>query len=176
MAYSSADPDQGQGPVPHRGPAGHDDSVKVPTPAIVAVGLLLIASVLLVGLARISGIGLATPVSIDAQERYALLVTDGDDGSIDIRSAANGDLVHSYPAGEHGFVRVALSALVFDRQKVGIGSEVPFDLVLTESGQLYLTDPATDQIIPLGAFGGDNAASFQPLLAAARLNREGAFA
>ncbi|MEM7766386.1 MAG: photosynthetic complex assembly protein PuhC [Pseudomonadota bacterium] len=146
----------------------HHDEVPVPKAAIIAVGLLMVASVLLVGLSQLSGIGQATAIEIQAEERFALVFTDGAPGTIEVSDPGTGTVIHAFDGTENGFVRVALSALVFDRKRAGIPPDSPYTLITTEGGPAYLIDPATGEFVALGAFGGDNGHRFDPLIDAAR--------
>lgn len=159
---------QSANPVHRRHVDDHRHDVPVPRGAIIAVGMMLAVSVALVGLSQMTGLGQSSSIEVEAQHRFALVFADAEDGAIDVRDPADGGLVHRFDGeGQIGFVRVALRALVFDRQTDGIGQDTPFHLLTTESGEAYLTDPATGQFVALNAFGGDNGNQFTALIEAA---------
>jgi len=156
-------------PAPYRAdPHAHRHDVPVPKGAIIAVALVLAATVVLVAISQLTGAGQARSVTIEADRQFALIFSDGADGAIEVSDAASGEAIHAFdPDGQNGFVRVALRALIFDRQRAGVGPDVPFHLLTTPGGQAYLSDPATGQFVALNAFGGDNGTRFAPLVAAA---------
>ncbi len=168
MTYRPAAGAPGKPRSASEGEGGDHHHVPVPKAAIIAIGALLLASVIMVGLSQLTGLGQASAVTIDVSQRYALVFEDADDGNIVVRDPASGAVVHRFEGDiENGFVRVALRALIFDRKQAGIGPEVPFDLLETGGGRLFLSDPSTGEFVALGAFGGENGQRFVPLAEAA---------
>lgn len=137
-----------------------------------AIGLVLF-SLLLVGSVRL---GLIVPVRASAEQYreargieplYArdLLFADAPDGSVLVREAATGELVHQIPAGsENGFVRGVMRGLARERRMKEVGAEPPFRVTLWTDNELTLTDLATGREIDLNAFGRSNREAFLALL------------
>jgi putative photosynthetic complex assembly protein len=64
-----------------------------------------------------------------------------------------------------GFVRGVLRSLVRRRMQLGLGREAGgFDLNRLSDGQITLSDPATGEIVDLGAFGPTNQAAFAAIM------------
>lgn len=136
----------------------------VPKAPLYAAGALVIATVLMVFGVRLTGIGeLRTPQATVVVERQ-LHFTDQADGGIAVHDALDGRLVARVAPGEHGFLRGALRGLVRERKRERIGPEIPFRLSSRADGRLLLQDPATDQLIDLGAFGAQNVVVFSRML------------
>lgn len=142
--------------------------VPIPEPAIKAVAIALALVVALVALSQWTGVGQPNGITVDADQRYALLFSDGDEGAIEVSDPVSAAVVHRFESEETGFIRVALKALIFDRERAGIGQDQPFHLLTTEAGPAYLLDPATGEFVALSAFGDGNGAQFAPLIEAAR--------
>jgi putative photosynthetic complex assembly protein len=125
------------------------------------IGVVLLAVLVAVGLARWSGLD---PRSPDAavQWQRSLFFNDLPDGNIVVRDASNGQHVAQF-AGEQGFLRSTLRALVRERLREHIGADDPFVLIGRTDGRLTLLDPTTQQRIDLESFGPSNYALFASL-------------
>ena len=135
-----------------------------------AARMLLLGAVLLtgitivsVGTARMTGIGrqhvpVATPV-----QSLAVRFADGQDGSIAITDAGDGQLIHRVPPASDGFIRGTMRGLVRERKRIDVDAGPPFRLTRWTDGTLTLEDDATGRRIELDAFGPTNAASFAML-------------
>jgi putative photosynthetic complex assembly protein len=133
-----------------------------PFAAVVAV---LAVSVLVIGVARLSGY---QPPQIlpagAADESRVLKFEDTSRGVVSVRDAKTGESIASFGRGEGSFVRATLRALVNDRRHKGIPLEGDFRLerhtVSSAGTQLYLIDEATGKTLSLNAYGPDNTAAF----------------
>jgi putative photosynthetic complex assembly protein len=137
-----------------------------------AVGVVLF-SLLMVGSVRL---GLIVPVRASAEQYrdargieplYArdLLFVDAPDGSVVVREAGSGAVIHRIPAGsENGFVRGVMRGLARERRMKDVGAEPPFRVTLWTDNELTLTDLATGREIDLNAFGRSNREAFLVLL------------
>lgn len=96
-------------------------------------------------------------------ERY-LTVTDGADGSVIMRDAADSSSLERLDPGTSGFIRATLRGLARERKRQGSGPEAAFRLVHWSDGHLTLDDLATGREIDLGAFGVTNAQAFARLM------------
>jgi putative photosynthetic complex assembly protein len=125
------------------------------------IGVLLLALLVAIGLARWSGLD---PRSPDAavQWQRALQFRDLPGGDIAVLDQTTGRQVASF-TGEQGFLRSSLRALARERHREKIGGDGPFLLIGRTDGRLTLLDPSTHQRIDLESFGPSNAAVFASL-------------
>jgi putative photosynthetic complex assembly protein len=136
----------------------------VPKAPLYAAGALIVVTLLLVFGVRLTGIGeLRTPREAVVAER-SLHFADQPDGGIVVHDAVDGRLVARVAPGEQGFLRGALRGLARERKRERIGREAPLRLSSRADGRLLLDDPATGQMIDLGAFGAQNVAVFTRML------------
>ncbi len=125
-------------------------------------------SLLLVGVARMTGYEPAKPPESRVVESYDLRFEDRPDGAVLIYSAEDNRLIDTLPPGTNGFVRGVLRGLVRDRRADHIGSAPPFRLTRWANGRLSLDDPSTRRHIDLEVFGPTNAGAFADILVAGR--------
>lgn len=134
----------------------------VPRGALLAVGALLLATLVTVAAVRISGMPIHMP---DAEPSITRLLRfeDRPDGGVAVIDARVGrEMV--VITGEQGFLRGALRSLSRERIRRGLGPEQPFELIGRADGRLTLVDPATGERIDLESFGPTNAGVFVRLL------------
>ncbi len=96
----------------------------------------------------------------------ALFFEDRQDGSVAVIDARTGHLAETLAPGADGFVRATLRTLTRERQRRGIGAQIPFELAVLEDKRVVLLDPALDRSVDLEAFGSTNFAAFARLIAA----------
>ncbi|WP_396435999.1 photosynthetic complex assembly protein PuhC [Limnohabitans sp.] len=125
------------------------------------IGVMLLALLVAVGLARWSGLDPRTPDAA-VQWQRDLQFTDLPSGDIAVLDASTGQAVAQF-SGEQGFLRSTLRALARERQRSSLGKEAPFLLIGRTDGRLTLQDPSTGQRIDLESFGPSNAAVFASL-------------
>jgi putative photosynthetic complex assembly protein len=125
------------------------------------IGVMLLAIVVAVGLARWSGLDPRTP---DAPVKWQrdLQFRDVAGGDIAVLDHHTGQQVASF-TGEQGFLRSTLRALARERYRESLSSDAPFVLIGRTDGRLTLQDPSTGQRIDLESFGPNNAAVFARL-------------
>ena len=125
------------------------------------IGVVLLAVLVAVGLARWSGLDPRTPDAA-VQWQRALQFTDLPDGDIAVLDANTHARVARF-SGEQGFLRTTLRALARERHRENIGADAPLLLIGRTDGRLTLLDPTTQQRIDLESFGPTNAAVFASL-------------
>jgi hypothetical protein len=125
------------------------------------IGVVLLAVLVAVGLARWSGLNPRTPDAA-VQWQRALFFNDLPDGDVVVLDASNGQKVAQF-AGEQGFLRSTLRALVRERHREHLGADAPFLLIGRTDGRLTLLDTSTQQRIDLESFGPSNYAVFASL-------------
>ncbi len=125
------------------------------------IGVMLLAMLVAVGLARWSGLDPRTPDAA-VQWQRDLQFRDLPSGDIAVLDHRNGQQVAQF-SGEQGFLRSTLRALARERQRESLGQEAPFLLIGRTDGRLTLQDPSTGQRIDLESFGPSNAAVFASL-------------
>ena len=125
------------------------------------IGVVLLAVLVAVGLARWSGLDPRTP-DAPVQWQRSLHFADSPGGDVTVQDADTRETVARF-SGEQGFLRSTLRALARERHRENIGPQAPFVLVGRTDGRLTLLDPSTGQRIDLEAFGPSNAAVFASL-------------
>jgi hypothetical protein len=130
----------------------------LPRRALLAIGAVLLVTVLGVASVRLSGTDIRTPDAPVVKMRE-LRFEDRTDGSVDVIDAASRRVIHNM-TGENGFFRGSLRGLARERKRNGMGSEQPFQLIGHSDGRLTLLDPTTGARVDLGSFGPTNAAVF----------------
>jgi putative photosynthetic complex assembly protein len=136
----------------------------MPRGPLLAVGALLLVTLVSVAGVRWSGVSIHQPDAAAVAVRE-LRFEDRPDGSIAVLEARSGAQLESIQ-GEAGFVRGALRALARERRKHGLGAEAPFELIGRADGRMTLIDPATGMRIDLESFGPTNAGAFVRLMTA----------
>ena len=139
------------------------DPEKVPLPFLIAAGLLVGATMLLVGINQLTK-GDGDAQTADAVVMQELRFEDQANGSIAIYAGPDDKALKIVEPGTNGFLRGTLRALVRERRLNGIGDQAPFRLVRRADGSLTLDDPATGRSINLNAFGPSNYGVFASLL------------
>ncbi|HEY1315468.1 MAG TPA: photosynthetic complex assembly protein PuhC [Steroidobacteraceae bacterium] len=138
----------------------------LPRGALLGAGSLVLASLLLVSIARITGYGPARPPPSAVVERHDLRFEDRADGAVLIYSFATNRLVDTLPPGTNGFVRGVLRGLVRERRAEHVGPTPPFRLTRWADGRLSLDDPSTGRHVDIEVFGPTNAGAFADILIA----------
>jgi putative photosynthetic complex assembly protein len=133
-----------------------------PRAPLIAIGSIVVATLLAVAAVRLSGMSIHTP---DAPARMTLMLRfeDRPDGSVAVLAAKDGHVIDTI-VGQSGFVRGTLRGLARERRREGIGDEPPFELISRADGRLTLIDPSTSRRIDLESFGPTNASSFARFL------------
>lgn len=125
------------------------------------LGSLLLLVLLAVGWARWQGVAVRFEDAPAVWQRELRFV-DAPGGDVLALDALSGETVARF-AGEQGFVRGTLRALVRERMRRSLDAQAPLRLVAHSDGRLTLTDPATGERIGLEAFGSSNLAVFAAL-------------
>lgn len=138
------------------------DREMIPRVLLRAMGGLVLASLLIVGYASLTGrppVGQPEPAAV-VQERTIQLIGGGAQAVtvLDENGAVMADMAHG------GFVTVVQNALETARRRHGIDPALPIRLVRYANGRLAVEDPLIGWSVELYAFGGDNRASFERLL------------
>ncbi len=139
---------------------------RLPRPALVGAGILVVGSLLLVGVARLTGYHPAEPAPSQVVQSSELRFEDRADGAVLIYSSPEDRLVDTLPPGTNGFVRGVLRGLVRERRADHIGDTPPFRLTRWADGRLSLDDPSTGRHVDLEVFGPTNASAFALILIA----------
>jgi putative photosynthetic complex assembly protein len=142
----------------------HSHDMTLPRGPLVALGSLVIATVILVSIYRLTAPAESAfaPTGTIVAER-SLRFEDRADGGILVHSG-DGTLVRTIEPGADPFLRGALRALVRERRSLAIGAEVPFKLVARANGRLTLLDPSTQRRLDIESFGPTQTAAFARLL------------
>ncbi len=155
-------------------PMAQPTEQKLPRGAVVGAGALVISSLLIVAVARLTGYDPAKPAPSAVVESYDLRFEDRPDGAVLIYDTGTPD---DQPAvtlepGTNGFVRGVLRGLVRERRADHIGPTPPFRLTHWADGRLSLDDPSTGRHVDLEVFGPTNAGAFADILTATAHHKE----
>ena len=134
----------------------------LPKHIALVLGLVMLATLILVAVVRYSGVDIRYADSPSQQVRL-LRFADMDNGDIGVFNAQDGSELARF-SGEQGFMRGALRAMARERKRRDIGPMDPFELHARTDGRLTLIDPATHMRLDLESFGPTNAGLFAQLL------------
>lgn len=138
----------------------------LPRLPLVAMGALVLASLIGVATVRLSGTSAVQQPDAATVQTVALRFEDNRDGSISVLDARSGALLSTVAPGTNGFLRSTMRGLVRERKRQGIGPETPFELLGRADGRLTLSDPSTQRRVDLESFGPINSAVFATLMQA----------
>jgi putative photosynthetic complex assembly protein len=139
----------------------HDWQVQSLNRPMAWIGVVLLAVLVAVGLARWSGLDPRTPDAA-VQWQRDLQFRDLPGGDVAVLDVRTGQQVAQF-SGEQGFLRSSLRALARERHRESLNGDAPFVLIGRTDGRLTLQDPSTGQRIDLESFGPTNAAVFAGL-------------
>ncbi len=132
------------------------------------VPLLASASLVVLTLIAVAWVQLTEPASERAQARSPYSVTDLHFEQLGPERFAvtnsSGATVTSVEPGRDGLVRNALRSLERERKIRGLSTDLPYQLVTWDTGQLTLSDLGTDRHIPLDSFGPTHVGALADLL------------
>ncbi len=140
------------------------DREMVPRVLLRAVALLLLAVLLMVSWARLTGQTPAAmpPDSKIVQERTLYLFGEMS-GAVRVLDE-NGTMIADLPPNKGGFIAGVSRSLTLKRRQAGIDPGLPVRLVKFDDGHLGLRDDASGWRAELIGFGKDNTAAFARLL------------
>jgi putative photosynthetic complex assembly protein len=136
----------------------------LPRGMLLALGALVLMTVVLAAAARWTGLGTAQRADAQTVASLELRFEDLADGGIGVLDARAGRTIATVAPGTNGFLRSAVRGLVRERKRQGVGAQTPFLLLARADGRLTLEDPTTGRRIDLESFGATNAAVFARLL------------
>jgi len=148
----------------------HSDPT-LPRGALIGAGVLVSASLLLAGVARLTGYQPERPPPSRVVSSHELRFEDRADGAVLVYE--HEQLVDTLSPGTNGFVRGVLRGLARGRRADGVGRSPPFRLTRWADGRLSLDDPETGRHVDLEVFGPTNAGAFAEILTASTLARHG---
>ncbi len=139
----------------------------IPKGALIAVGSLLLLTLVLVTYSRfVAGGNSASYLAEDISEvTYRdLIFKDISGGLVHVFDANDSRIILEIAPGTENFIRGVLRGLVRERKSQQLGDEEPFRLAKAVNGHLILQDLATKREININAFGHSNVKSFAQLL------------
>jgi putative photosynthetic complex assembly protein len=146
----------------------HSDTrsdTSVPKYMLLALAGLVGFAFVIVSVARISELPTAPIAIAPVVETLTVTFVDREDGAVVALRADDGAVQAVIEPETGGFVRGVLRSLVRRRMQLGLGREAGgFDLNRLSDGQITLSDPATGEIVDLGAFGPTNQAAFAAIM------------
>lgn len=135
-------------------------------PPYILAGLAILTAIVIT-YTRVSGVNEEPPEEFVFTESRVLLFDHSEVGDITVTDAETGDLIDVYGAGDGGFTRTALRALIYNRRLEDIDPREPFIVGRADDGRIILHDPSTTKTIGLDAFGDVNAEQLAALLTGA---------
>jgi putative photosynthetic complex assembly protein len=138
----------------------------LPRGALIGAAALILLSLAMAGIARITGYQPARPPPSVVVESRDLRFVDRSDGAVLIYSGGGDRLVDVLQPGTNGFVRGVLRGLARERRADQVGAAPPFKLTRWADGRLSLDDPSTGRHVDLEVFGPTNAGAFADILIA----------
>lgn len=123
-----------------------------PRAPLFGAGALVVLSLLLAAISRLTGFGAVPVETAKPLESRELRFEDRSDGAVAVLEP-DGKVVEILAPGTNGFVRGVMRGLARERKMEGIGAEPPFRLVRWDDGRLSLEDTATGREIQLVSFG-----------------------
>ncbi len=137
-----------------------------PRGVLIAVATLLGVVILMISVARLTGMSPEQiPVAPAVAERF-LRFEDLPDGSLVVYDDANGAMLETLEPGDGGFIRGVLRTMARERMLHRVANTEPFRVALREDGAVTLEDQGTDILLQLRAFGESNEGAFAALLGA----------
>lgn len=134
----------------------------IPKPLLLAMLALVVASVVIVGLAAISGrahVGVPKAASIIAER--SVILQGGGAQAVTVLDP-NGAVMMDLPHG--GFITVIQNGVERARTTAGLDQSLPVRIIKYDNGRLAVLDDTTGWSVELGAFGSDNRAAFERLM------------
>lgn len=139
---------------------------KLPRGLLIGAGSLVLAALLLVCVARLTGYRPEEAPASTVIDRVDLRFEDRSDGGVLVYDVADDRLIYTIQPGTNGFVRGVLRGLARERRADHIGVTPPFRLTRWANGRLSLDDPSTGRHVDLEVFGETNAGAFADILQA----------
>lgn len=148
---------------PRRPALTNRDAEMIPRTLLVAMLFLALSSLAIVGAAVVSDrptTGKPQPAAV-VEEKW--LILEGRDAQAVVVRNPDGSVLADLPHG--GFITVIQSGMARERLVHRIEGNPPMRIVRYANGRLVAEDPATGWSAELYAFGADNKAAFERLLA-----------
>jgi putative photosynthetic complex assembly protein len=136
----------------------------VPKALLLGMAALALSSLLLVSFSVATQrpkVGVPSASTV-VQEKW--IVLEGLNAQAVVVKNTDGTVLMDLPHG--GFITVVQSGIATERRKSGIDPQLPVRIVKYANGRLVAEDPETGWSAELYAFGGDNEAAFERLMAA----------
>lgn len=141
------------------------DREMVPRALVVAMFILMAATIAIVAFARLTDrplVGAVKDIPVVAETQLTLIGTR--EGNVTVLNAAGDQVAHSAEE-KQGFIGVIWRVIERKRMLAGhAGSTAPIRLVRNEKGHVIVNDPLTDWSVPLVGYGPDNVAAFARLI------------
>ena len=139
-----------------------DDPDKIPAPLLRAILVLVLATLVLVSYAVLTGRPHeGVPKSADVVQERSIILQGGGAQAVTVLDA-NGKVLMDLPHG--GFITVIQNAMERARLTAGVDKMLPVRIVKYANGRLSAVDNYSGWSAELGAFGSDNRAAFERLM------------
>jgi putative photosynthetic complex assembly protein len=157
-----------QSPIPYyklpwsktfRSPAGSPGYRRIALPPVIAATMFLVVGIIIM----LPGGPVPTGANVAVR---SFRIDQQSNGVISMQDARTGATIGTLQKDGDGFMRGVLHSIALRREKAGMNEATPLSLIATAGGRLILSDPPTDTMIDLEAFGSANEAAFAKLLPA----------
>ncbi|MEY4981963.1 MAG: hypothetical protein RIR62_229 [Pseudomonadota bacterium] len=148
---------------PRRPALTNRDAEMIPRTLLVAMLFLALSSLAIVGAAVVSDRPLTGKPAAAAVVQEKWIILEGRDAQAVVVRNPDGSVLADLPHG--GFITVIQNGMARERLVHRIAGNPPLRIVRYANGRLVAEDPATGWSAELYAFGSDNKAAFERLLA-----------
>jgi putative photosynthetic complex assembly protein len=149
-------------------PMSDPSNTLMPRKLLLAIAALIGFTLVLVTVARLTGLGLSHVPPEPVAQSLDLRFEPRDDGALVVRAVADGTTIKVIAPDTEQFIRGVLRAAARDRRAHHAGADEPFQVARLTDGRYTLRDLATGRIIELHSFGPTNEGAFAALLTAGR--------
>jgi putative photosynthetic complex assembly protein len=139
--------------------------IHFPRAPLFGAGILIVATIVSVGLARMSPAPALTDlVKTEVAESRSLRFEDAADGSVHIYDAQTEETVAIAAPGTNGFLRGMMRGMMRTRKQYGASLTAPMLLERLSNGMVLLIDEEDKITLDLDAYGHTNADVFKAFL------------
>ncbi|AHF04827.1 phosphonoacetaldehyde hydrolase [Marichromatium purpuratum 984] len=135
-----------------------------PRGVLIAVAILLGSIILMISIARLTGMSPEQIPVAPAVETRDLRFESQPEDVLAVYDDATGELIETFAPVEGGFVRGVLRSMGRERMLHQAEAGAPFQVARRADGAITLEDPETEILIRLRAFGESNEGVFAELL------------
>lgn len=142
----------------------HRDREMVPKVLVIAMFALMLAALVMVATARMTGRPVSSVVPHSAITSEMSITLDGSRTAGVAVLNSEGDVIAHSTENKAGFIDVIWQSVMRERTVQGVANDAPLRLVRRENGHVAVIDDITGWKIELIGYGQDNVAAFARLI------------